>query len=34
MALSGIECLVMQWEGNNPKGNWWLFKQHIELMFK
>ena len=33
MALSGIECPVMQWDGDNPKENWRRFKQHVELMF-
>jgi len=33
MALSSIKCLVMQWEGDNPKENWRHFKQHVELMF-
>ena len=33
MALSGLECPVMQWEGDNLKENWRRFKQHVELMF-
>ncbi|KAL9967831.1 hypothetical protein ACROYT_G026128 [Oculina patagonica] len=33
MALSGLECPVMQWEGDNLKENWRRFKQHAELMF-
>ena len=33
MALSGIECPVMQWDGDNPKEHWRRFKQHVELMF-
>ena len=33
MALSGIKCPVMQWDGDNPKENWRRFKQHVELMF-
>ena len=33
MALSGIECPVLQWDGDNSKENWRRFKQHVELMF-
>ena len=33
MALRGLECPVMQWEGDNLKENWRRFKQHVELMF-
>lgn len=33
MVSSGIKCLVMPWEGDNPKENWRQFKQHVELMF-
>ena len=33
MALSGLECPVMQWEGDNLNKNWRRFKQHVELMF-
>ena len=32
MALSGIECPVMQWDGDNLKENWRCLKQHVELM--
>lgn len=33
MALSGIECPQMHWDGDNIKENWRRFKQHVELMF-
>ena len=33
MALSGIECPVLQWDGDNSKENWRRFKQHVELTF-
>ena len=33
MALSGIECPGMQWDGGSPKENWRHFKQHVKLMF-
>ena len=33
MALSGIECPQMHWDGDNVKENWRRFKQHVELMF-
>ena len=33
MALSGMECPQMHWEGDNHKENWRRFKQHVELMF-
>ena len=33
MASNGLECPVMQWEGDNLKENLRLFKQHVELMF-
>ena len=33
MALSGIECPQMHWDGDNLKENWRRFKQHVELMF-
>ena len=33
MALSGIECPQMHWEGDNLKENWRRFKQHVEPMF-
>lgn len=33
MALSGIECPIMQWDGDNLKESWRRFKQHLELMF-
>ena len=32
MALSGIKCPQMQWDGDNLKENWRRFKQHVELM--
>ena len=32
MALSGIQCQAMQWDGDNPKENWRRFKLHAELM--
>ena len=33
IALSGIECPQMHWDGDNLKENWRRFKQHMELMF-
>ena len=33
MALSGIECPQMHWDGDNLKENWRRFKQHMEVMF-
>lgn len=33
MKLSGLESLVMQWEGDIPKENWHRFKQHVKFMF-
>ena len=33
IALRGIECPIMQWEGDNPKKKWRRLKQHFELMF-
>ena len=33
MALSGIACPQMHWDGHNVKENWHPFKQHVELMF-
>ena len=34
MALSSIECSVMQWDGNNPKENWRRFKHDVVLMLR
>ena len=33
MALSGNQCSVMQWEGDNLNENWRRFKQDVEVMF-
>ena len=33
MALSGIKCPVMQWEGDNLEENWRRFKRHVRLRF-